>query len=397
MQIQVYRDKVNWLRVIRQLLKRQWQIYNMDFDIRRLRNIQRLIRKSFLSRCLIVNYLVQSKYKQTKFNKLVKIHKQKLIYFNSIIELNFDINLDEINRYPYLIYIRTRLENILWLLSYLPIHEKLGNDRYLQNRLIDQNRQLINSIEYSLNESSSDLIQLTNLAISFSPAIKYWLIKFSFFEKKYLIYWFSNYQLFRYQNIIDQIQLDEYSILSLYNIVRAFYRYCFIFFYNSQILNSNNIYWIHFNHLITLNNFFEFKNLTSNRYNLKAQFFLFGWCLQKRNLVIIKSISDGNIQAHQQEIVKFLKNAGTYPIDKVIILLNSKIRIWKKYYLTQKGHSQIIKKLNTYLFHRIWYFIKKRHKGKGVRWLIYHYFKNDKITMRRWTFEYNQIKLINYD
>jgi hypothetical protein len=369
----------------------------MNFDIRKLRNIQRLIRKSFLSRALIVNYLVQNKYKQTKFNRLVKIHKQKLIYFNSIIELNFDINLDEINRYSYLIYIRTRLENILWLLAYLPIHEKLGSDRYLQNRLIDQNRQLIDSIEYSLNESSSDLIQLTSLAIPLSPAIKYWLIRFGFFERKYLIYWFSNYQLFRYQNIIDQIQLNEYSILSLYNILRAFYRYCFMFFYNSQTLNSNNTYWIHFNHLITLNDFFEFKNLTTNRYNLKAQFYLFGWYLQKRNLLIVRSISDGNIQAHQREIVKFLKNAGTYPIDKVILLLNSKISIWKKYYLTQKGQFQIIQKLNTYLFHRIWYFIKKRHRGKGVRWLIYHYFKNNKISMRRWTFEYNQIKLINYD
>ena len=397
MQIPIYQDKVNWSTIIRQLLRKQKQIYEMDFNLRKLRNIQRLIRKSFSSRALIINYLIQNQYHQNTFNRFVKIHKRKLIYFNSIIELNFDINLDEINRYSYWIYIRTRLENILWLLAYLPIHEKLSNDRYLQNRLIDQNRQLVDSIEYNLNESSSDLIQLTNLEIPLSSAAKYWLIKFSFFEKKYLVYWFSNYQLFRYQNLIDQIQLDEHSILSLYNIIRAFYRYCFIFFYNSRTLNLNNIYWIHFNHLITLHDYCKLKTFSINKYNIKARFYLFGWCLQKRNLVIVRSISDGNIQSHQQEIVKFLKNAGTYPIDKVILLLNYKIRIWKKYYLTQKNQLRIIKKLNTYLFHRIWYFIKKRHRSKGVRWLIYHYFKNNKITIRKWIFEYNQIKLINYD
>ena len=395
--MQTHRDKVNWERIIRQLLRRQRQIYSMNFNIRKLRNIQRLIRKSFLSRVLIINYLIQSKYKQNILNGLVKIHKRKLIYFDSIIELNFDIHLNEINRYSYWTYIRIRLENILWLLAYLPIHEKLSNNQYLQNRLIDQNLQLIDSLESNLNKSSSNLIKLTNLAIYLSPPVKYWLIKFSFFEKKYLVYWFSNYQLFRCQNIIDQIQLDEYSMLSLYNIIRAYYRYCFLFFYNSRLMNSNNIYWIHFNHLITLNDYFKFKTLTNTKYNLEDQFYLFGWCLQKRNLLFVRSISDGNLQSHQQEIVKFLKNAGTYPIDKVILLLNYKIRIWKKYYLTHTNQLQIIKKLNTYLFHRIWYFIKKRHKNKGVRWLIYHYFRNNKTMMRRWTFEYNQIKLINYD
>ncbi len=395
--MQTHRDKVNWERIIRQLLRRQRQIYSMNFNIRKLRNIQRLIRKSFLSRVLIINYLIQSKYKQNILNGLVKIHKRKLIYFDSIIELNFDIHLNEINRYSYWTYIRIRLENILWLLAYLPIHEKLSNNQYLQNRLIDQNLQLIDSLESNLNKSSSNLIKLTNLAIYLSPPVKYWLIKFSFFEKKYLVYWFSNYQLFRCQNIIDQIQLDEYSMLSLYNIIRAYYRYCFLFFYNSRLMNSNNIYWIHFNHLITLNDYFKFKTLTNTKYNLEDQFYLFGWCLQKRNLLFVRSISDGNLQSHQQEIVKFLKNAGTYPIDKVILLLNYKIRIWKKYYLTHTNQLQIIKKLNTYLFHRMWYFIKKRHKNKGVRWLIYHYFRNNKTMMRRWTFEYNQIKLINYD
>ena len=204
MQIQIDRDKVDWSQAIRQLLRGQRKIYEMNLNIRKLRNIQRLIRKSFLNRALIINYLIQSKYKKNTFNRFVKIHTRKLIYFDSIIELNFDINLDEITRYSYLIYIRTRLENILWLLAYLPIHEKLGTDRYLQNRLIHQNFELIDSIEQNLNKSSSNLIQLTNLAIVLSPEIKYWLIKFSFFEKKYLIYWFSNYQLFRYQNLIDQ-------------------------------------------------------------------------------------------------------------------------------------------------------------------------------------------------
>ena len=397
MRTHIYGDTVNWKRVIRQLLRRQYQIYDMNFNIRKLRNIQRLIRKSFVSRILIINHLIRSKHKQNIFNRLVKIHKQKLIYFDSILELNFDIHLNEISQYSYCTYIRTRIENILWLLAYLPIHEKLSNNQYLQNRLIDQNLQLICSLEYNLNTFSSNLIQLTNLAIPLSAPVKYWLIKFSFFEKKYLVYWFSNYPLFRDQNIIDQIQLDECSLLSLDGIIRAYYRYCLIFFYNSQIMNSNNIYWIHFNHLITLNDYFEFTTLTTNKYNLEAQFFLFGWCLQKRNLLTLRSISDANIQSHQQEIVELLKNAGTYPIDKVILLLNYKIRIWKKYYLTQENQLQIIKKLNTYLFHRIWYFIKKRHKSKGVRWLIYHYFQNNNITRRRWIFEYNQIKLINYD
>ena len=180
--MQTHRDKVNWERIIRQLLRRQRQIYSMNFNIRKLRNIQRLIRKSFLSRVLIINYLIQSKYKQNILNRLVKIHKRKLIYFDSIIELNFDIHLDEINRYSYWTYIRIRLENILWLLAYLPIHEKLSNYQYLQNRLIDQNLQLISSIEFNLNKSSSNLIKLTNLAIYLSPPIKYWLIKFSFFS-----------------------------------------------------------------------------------------------------------------------------------------------------------------------------------------------------------------------
>lgn len=383
------RHLVDWPAYTQNLISVQCQMYNMKFNLRNLRNFQRFIRKSFLNRALIINYIIQNKYKQKQFDKIV--------YFNSILELDFDIQLDKLHYHSYRTYIKIKLENILWLLAYLPVHERFSNERYLQTRLTDQNQPLIHDIQKNLVDSSTDLIQLVSLPNQLCTRVKYWLMKFSFFEYKYLIYWFLNYQLFHYKNIYDQIWLAECSILSLYDIIKAFYIYCFIFFYQLKKKNPIGPYWIYFNYMIDLNNNLSLITIPSIKYNLKNQFHLFGWCLQKKNLIIQKSISDGNIYFHQQEIVKFLKNSGTYPIDKVITLLNYKIKIWKHYYISNTIQFQVINRLNKYLFHRIWYFIKKRHKNKGVRWIIYHYFKNDKINQKNWIFEYNQIRLITYN
>nr|QKS32273.1 hypothetical protein [Caulerpa lentillifera] len=94
-----------------------------------------------------------------------------------------------------------------------------------------------------------------------------------------------------------------------------------------------------------------------------------------------------NIRSHQKEFQKFLK-MSSFPVDKIILELNKKISIWRNFY----NEPNLSKIMNDYFFWRIWYWLKKRHKNKGSKWLYEKYW--NKSTSRKWILSSNHESLI---
>nr|YP_009306307.1 hypothetical protein [Derbesia sp. WEST4838]AOP19211.1 hypothetical protein [Derbesia sp. WEST4838] len=398
----LYSKLIEYPTSITELINYQNKIYLNTFNIRQIRNFQRFILKSRLIKQLIIYHILEINYSRNRISNK-KNKKKTFLYFQFIREFQLSLNLSLLIKNSYQVYLRNQIANILWVLIYLPIHERLTNHSYLQNRLTKQNQYFIATLFESCDRNMVNSIQLIKFPFSFllSSRLKYWLMKYILIESKYLIYWFYNRQLEKEKYSRDQIYLIRQSTLSLVNFIKAFYYCCFFFFLNYNELSPNINYWIQFDSLILLNQQLKYKVILKNTniysYNLQQGLILFGWFIKKKNSFIIRGISIGNIRSHQYEIVTFLQNAGTYPMDKVIILLNYKIRIWKTYYLTKVPSLILINRMNRYLFYRIWYFLKKRHKTRGIRWIIYHYFKKHQSDQKNWIFSINQFKLVTYD
>nr|YP_009306401.1 hypothetical protein [Caulerpa cliftonii]AOP19305.1 hypothetical protein [Caulerpa cliftonii] len=88
---------------------------------------------------------------------------------------------------------------------------------------------------------------------------------------------------------------------------------------------------------------------------------------------------DINIRAHQKQFQIYLKY-HTGPIDQILLELNQKISIWRHFYNSSKI-------MNDYFFWRIWFWLKKRHKNKGSKWLYKKYW--NKSTSQKWIFSWN--------
>lgn len=394
---------IQWSESATELIKYQNKIYKNTFKIRQIRNFQRYILKSRPIKLLILNYILEINYIQTKMIS-TRVIKKKFLYFHYIEELQILINLKLLIKKSYRLYIRNQIYNALWILIYLPIQERFNSHSYLQNRLTRQNHYFIEIIFESYNKNLMNSIQFIKFPFLFSllNPIKYWIINYILIDSKYLIHWFYNRKARSNIDSYDQVYLIRQSTLSLYNLIKSFYYSCFFFFLTYNASKNRIHYWIQFDSLILLNQSFSSPlSLQNNNniylYNLKQGLVLFGWFIKKKNSLLRRQISEGNIYSHQREIVTFLKNSGTYPMDKVIILLNYKIRIWKNYYLKKVFNLNLIIQLNRYLFYRIWYFLKKRHKTRGIRWIIYHYFIKHKNDPNHWIFSINQINLITYD
>lgn len=392
-------QSMDWSNSARQLIKYQKKIYTSNFNFRQIRNLQRFLVKSVLIRLLLIHYILKNSY--TKTNRHMKILGQnQFVYFNFIEELNVKMDIYSLSSSSYCFYLKQKIYTILWVLAIIPIQERFANRHYLQTRLAPQNKYLVQIIHQTLVHDSVNYIHFIYIPFDLSAHLKYWLVKYTPLETKYLLYWFQDIQNVSHRNAIDQIHLVNQSNLSLFVFFKAFYICCFIYFYKFKKNRKPMIHWFHFNHLIYFNENFNRYFITTSplihKYDLTEGFNLFGWYLKKQNLYINQSISLGNIKYHQTELVKFLQNAGTYPIDKVINMLNYKINIWKIYYLKKIANTYIVNQLNTYLFWRVWYFLKKRHKNRGMKWIIYHYFKKDTYT-KKWIFSNNQVDLLTYN
>lgn len=131
-------------------------------------------------------------------------------------------------------------------------------------------------------------------------------------------------------------------------------------------------------------------------YSLYQGIHFLGWFFQKKVDNLTGSISYANIQNHQKELKFYLKMSTNQnkPIDHIISELNKKILYWQKFYNCSIKLSKNCSQMNDYLFWLIWYWLKKRHRTRGSKWLYNHYWK--KSTYRKWVFSDQNHTLIFY-
>ena len=131
-------------------------------------------------------------------------------------------------------------------------------------------------------------------------------------------------------------------------------------------------------------------------YSLDQGIHFLGWFWKKNGDHLMGAISHANIQNHQKELKLYLKISAHQPIDGIISELNKKIFYWQKFY---NGSLQLSNgeaaRMNDYLFWRIWYWLKKRHRNRGSMWLYNRYWK--KSIYRKWIFSDNNYTLISYN
>lgn len=133
-------------------------------------------------------------------------------------------------------------------------------------------------------------------------------------------------------------------------------------------------------------------------YSLDQGLHFLGWFFKKTGPSgpLTGVISHANRQNHQKELKFYLKTSTNKPIDVIISELNKKIFYWQKFYngsiKSSKGEAA---RMNDYLFWLIWYWLKKRHRNRGSKWLYNRYWK--KSIYRKWQFTDHNQTLIFYN
>ncbi|BEI31766.1 putative reverse transcriptase protein (chloroplast) [Bryopsis sp. KO-2023] len=403
--------KFHWSHFFYRLYKIQKRLARRQNTSRNVRNLQRLILTSFSFKIFIISQLLKNSFVST--NKFVKnsliLQSGQPAYFNQIWEYNsLKLHVLFLKKQTYCEKLIVQIQQILWVLACLPIHERLSKRLNWEGRIYQNSWHFLSYLKYILQANHIQWVHFCKYRFLFSTQIKFWLLKNFWIEKKFLInFYFQNQSNF-YQK--EQLLLIPIYSISFKRLLKSFFLIFYfkllkkkiihqtIFIHNTNLLivcstNFSDNYILNNVKNITRNQKnFQFQSI--NTYLLEQGFNLYGWKIQKYKNKLIQQASFKNIQSHQLEIKRFLKNTGNFTIDQVIFYLNQKIKIWQKIYLKMPAKKPLEKKLNNYLFWRIWYFLRKRHKTKGAKWISNKYYikKNNK----KWIFYTNNIRLIAY-
>nr|ACM51439.1 RT/G2 intron protein [Caulerpa filiformis] len=209
---------------------------------------------------------------------------------------------------------------------------------------------------------------------------KLWILSNLILERKYFL---SRIPYFRKQNIykknlktiIQHLCIKDFSSLiqetlglEYNNIIIRILSHKF---YNNQIL---------YDFALTRG-----LNIQFNKTYPYSSIFFLGWFFDGKIV---------NIRSHQKEFQKFLNKSqisrytSSFPLDQIIFELNKKIHHWRNFY----NEPNLSKIMNDYFFWRIWFWLKKRHKKKGSKWLYEKYWNQS--TSRKWILSSNNEYLI---
>ncbi len=330
-------------------------------------------------------------------------------YFPQLREYNLiRLNIEFLKKQTYCEKFIFQIQQILWVFACLPIHEKISKQLNWESRVSKNSWLFLDYLKTILQKNPIHWITFVNFRFLFSTQTKPWLLKNFWIEKKFLLNFFLQSQAIMFKK--EQIRLTSKQCISFRCLLKSFFLVFFfnnlkkifyhrvIFIFNKDLLIvccedfSSNLLLEHFRTQMISTKIVKLQSLTHQ--SIQTGFGLYGWQFQKSKNKIIQRISSTNIRCHQLEIKRFLKNTGNFTIDQVICYLNQKIDVWQKIYLKTHYSQNIQKKLNNYLFWRIWYFLRKRHSQKGAKWISRMYYK--KKTYRNWIFHTNNIHLMAY-
>ena len=413
---------INWQFINKQLIKLQNQTTNRieKGDIRKARNLQRLILKSLSAR-LLASQKIFEIHNNRKFF-LYRNHRKEV--FLKILNINKYIQLDEflfnklglLNK-NFLIYFK--LLCVLWIFALLPVNETLGGSFFYNHRLYRDQNDILKTLQYTLKKGSFQFLLIIKPIGFFNFENQKYILKKGLIEKKFLSFLFNYGEFENFPAHYSQSSLYQAKskTISLLEIIKNFS------FYNIDLklnhINNNTLSLkinpiIYYNDLIILpntninylKNIYKqiFKVLNSRGLiikknkiwiiNLYEGFNFLGWSIKKSNTKINIAINRNNIKSHQLEIKKFLKSSRFLPMDKVIIELNKKIINWQQYYAYTPELYKVWSEMNYYLFWRVWRWCKKRHKNKGSKWIYNRYWKIKE--NKKWIFHTNNQYLKSY-
>ena len=231
------------------------------------------------------------------------------------------------------------------------------NNNYIYNHI----NQILNK---SINMNLSQNIVVLQFENFFSQKNKLWILSNILIEKKFFL---SRINSFRNYN------LQKKSLKEIIQNLCVMNNYQNILEYNNFIIlsfkNSSQKFII---------NFFT-RGLTIKYYKKYKSFNDFIKWFFTNQLV--------NIKIHQKQFYKYIKHKNE-PLDQIIFELNKQIYSWSYFY----NISPFSNFMNKYFFWRIWYWLKKRHRNKGSKWLYKKYW--NKSTSQKWIFKSNNQYLI---
>ena len=420
--------EINWYSVHKKIFKLQARIVKQlkKKNFREVRNLQRLLLKSFGPKLLMSQKLIDQK-DINKFNRY-KRNRNNLflnsLNLNNFIQLqNYDVFKENSPNYSKLLYFQ--FLELLWILALLPVNETLSDPLSYNYRIYRTQIDILKELYCTFNFTDYKWLMIIRPTGFFKNKNKEWLSQNVLLEKKFLefsieIEKFATFSIKHY-NHKDVIETKKISLIKL---IKSSCFYDFSQFkkqnlseiisfslnksklFSVPILFYSDLIFIPGTNLVNLKIgyklIFQFLNqrglvLKKNRLwiiNLLYGFNFLGWSLKKEKGRVAIKISRENIKSHQLDIKKFLKSARFLPIDKVIIKLNEKITNWQYYYSYTPNLYKIWSEMNYYLFWQVWRWCKKRHKNKGAKWLYNRYWSyNEK---NKWVFHANRQYLKKY-
>lgn len=420
--------EINWYNVHKTTFKLQARIVKQlkKKNLRKVRNLQRLLLKSFGSKLLISQKLI-SENNINKFNRYKKNRNSLFLNslnLNNFIQIqNYDGVKKDLPTLSRLLYFK--FLQLLWILALLPINETLSDSLSYNYRIYRLQVDILKELYFTFNFTDYKWLMIIKPVGFFKKKNKEWVLENALLEKKFLKFnleneKFANYNI-KYYNLKEVIETKKISLIKLIK------SSCFYYFsefkrqnlpeiasytiskdalFNVPILFYSDFIFVPGTDLVNLKIFykliFQFLNqrgliIKKNRFwinNLLYGFNFLGWSLKKEKGRISIKISRENIKSHQLDIKKFLKSSRFLPIDKVIIKLNKKITNWQHYYSYTPNLYKIWSEMNYYLFWQVWRWCKKRHKNKGTKWLYNRYWSyNEK---KKWVFHANKQYLKKY-
>nr|YP_009330372.1 hypothetical protein [Lambia antarctica]ANN39013.1 hypothetical protein [Lambia antarctica] len=412
------KKKFHWKKFFYELYRVQYRLTLSKKQPRKIRNLQRLILTSFIFKLVVISRLLQNGLVPTN-NFLKNLKSPTLnqpLYFQQIWEYNsLALSVVLLNKESYCIESIYQIKQILWVFSCLPIQEKLANCLVWECRLYRNSFDVLDYLKYLLKKYPLRWVSFLQFKFYFSKKIKLWLIRHFWIEKKFLISFFFRMTSSRVQK--EQLWLVFNQSISFRRLLKSFYliflfghlkkkiyrtifprQTIFFIYYTDLLIVSSETFSYNstlqiFQQKLQYQNAFQLNHL--DIYFLKEGFTLFGWKIKKNKNHLIQQVSATNIHSHQLELKRFLKRTGNFTVDQVIYCLNQKIKLWTHCFLNEHEKSFLTKKLNNYLFWRIWYFLRKRHRTKGVKWISQKYFL--KKLNKKWIFYSNNVILVSYN
>ena len=420
---------INWKKSYKNIIKIQDRIVKQveKKNFRKVRNLQRLLRKSFSAQLIISQKIIEKK-STKKYNIYKNIQTQLLKKWN-IIDFTKNIDVESTNIFESKFFSHFHLICLLWNLAILPVLETESEHFSYNFRLYRTQHDFIYQLLEIINQTNSNWMLILKISSFFNQKNINWLNNNFIIEKKFLLFYLKS-GLFNTNNKFEQKfsrhgkqilepKISIQKILQSYSLQGLIYsskslKNALLFVQDKDLASLTNIPFFFYNNLVIIpstnyNQLTNLKLIIQKIYKkrglrlqkkwtwilpLKEGINFLGWNLKKNHDKVILRINRYNIKAHKLEIKRFLKITGNQPIDKVIDRLNQKIIHWQYYYAWALNSYQTWSEMNYYIFWRIWRWCKKRHKNKGSKWIYQRYWIKKK--SQNWVFSVNDHSLISY-